>query len=86
MYYVTIKTIDSSENEPACALHCLKVNASKTKFMRINATIDVEPIDDVESFCYLACIISKEPICVWKTGSRICGSSKSISMLLYGSE
>lgn len=54
---------------------------TKTKVMRINTAsnpfsllIDDEPSDDVESFCYLECIIAKDGGANMRVENRTCKS------------
>lgn len=66
----------------------LKVNVTKTKLMRFNTRpdttpllIDGEPIDEVESFCYLGCIIAKDGGASMCVENRITKARRAYGML-----
>lgn len=66
----------------------LKVNVSKTKLMRLNTgtnlsplLIDGETIDEVESFCYLGCIIAKDGGAGMCVDNRIMKARQAYGML-----
>lgn len=66
----------------------LKINVAKTKLMRLNAGLNDpplllggEPIDDVESFCYLGCIIAKDGGASMCAENRIKKARQAFGML-----